>query len=96
MWRPCWRGWGVHLPLAVAASVPPESCGLGAGQALFPEVWVPIMGNRGMGTWLPGTMDDGFLIPVVVVQLLSCVQLCDPPWTAACQVSLSFTISSHL
>ena len=31
----------------------------------------------------------------VVVQLLSCVQLCTP-WTAACQASLSFTISQSL
>ena len=30
---------------------------------------------------------------VVVVQLLSHVQLCATPWTAACQASLSFTIS---
>ena len=55
-------------------SVPPELHGLGAGQALFPEVWVPILGNGGMGPGLPGTMDDGSLIPVVV-QRLSCVQL---------------------
>ena len=30
---------------------------------------------------------------VVVVQSLSCVQLFVTPWTAACQASLSFTIS---
>jgi len=30
---------------------------------------------------------------IVVVQLLSCVQLFDTPWTEACQTSLSFTIS---
>ena len=33
---------------------------------------------------------------VVVVQLLSCVQLFATPWTAACQASLSFTISQGL
>ena len=55
-------------------SVPPELHGLGAGQALFPEVWVPILGNEGMGPGLPGIMDDGCLIPVVV-QSLSCVPL---------------------
>ena len=33
---------------------------------------------------------------VVVVQLLSCVQLLATPWTAACQASLSFTISQNL
>ena len=33
---------------------------------------------------------------VVVVQLLSHVQLFGTPWTAACQASLSFTISQSL
>ena len=33
---------------------------------------------------------------VVVVQLLSCVQLFATPWTAACQVPLSFTVSPSL
>ena len=33
---------------------------------------------------------------VVVVQLLICVQLFATPWTAACQASLSFTISWSL
>ena len=39
-----------------------------------------------------------FLAPnkVVVVQLLSLVQLFAPPWTAAHQASLSFTISKSL
>ena len=32
----------------------------------------------------------------VVVQSLSCVQLFVTPWTAACQASLSFTISHSL
>ena len=35
-------------------------------------------------------------IAVVVVQLFSCVQLFVTPWTAACQASLSFTISQSL
>ena len=33
---------------------------------------------------------------LVIVQLLSCVQLLVTPWTAACQASLSFTISQNL
>ena len=33
---------------------------------------------------------------MVVVQSLSCVQLFGNPWTAACQASLSFTISQRL
>ena len=33
---------------------------------------------------------------IAVVQLLSCVWLFATPWTAACQVSLSFTISQSL
>ena len=33
---------------------------------------------------------------VAVVQLLSCIQLFVTPWTAACQTSLSFTISWSL
>ena len=32
----------------------------------------------------------------VVIQLLSCVVLFVTPWTAACQISLSFTISLSL
>ena len=35
-------------------------------------------------------------LKIVVVQLLSCVQLFVTPWTAACQASLSFTISQSL
>ena len=35
-------------------------------------------------------------ISVVVVQLLSCVWLFGIPWTAACQASLSFTVSWNL
>ena len=37
-----------------------------------------------------------FVYFVVVVQLLSHVQLFGTPWTAACQASLSFTISQSL
>ena len=37
-----------------------------------------------------------YSFPIVVVQLLSCVQLFATPWTAACQGSLSFTISQSL
>ena len=33
---------------------------------------------------------------VVVVQSLSCIQLFATPWTAACQTSLSFTMSWSL
>ena len=33
---------------------------------------------------------------VVVVQLLSCILFFAHPWTAACQASLSFTISQSL
>ena len=36
------------------------------------------------------------MLLVVVVWSLSCVQLFAIPWTAACQASLSFTISSSL
>ena len=37
--------------------------------------------------------DALFSPPIVAVQLLSCVRLFATPWTAARQVSLSFTIS---
>ena len=36
------------------------------------------------------------ILCIVIVQLLSCVQLFATPWTAACQASLSFTISQSL
>ena len=39
---------------------------------------------------------EAHMNPVVAVQLLSCVQLIVTPWTAACQASLSFTISRSL
>ena len=39
----------------------------------------------------------GFLLTLLVaVQLLNCVQLFVAPWTAACQASLSFTVSQPL
>ena len=41
-------------------------------------------------------MTERFLDPVVVVQLLSHGQLFVAPWTAACQVPLSSTISQSL
>ena len=40
--------------------------------------------------------DSYYLSFVFVVQSLSCVQLFATPWTAACQASLSFTISQSL
>ena len=40
--------------------------------------------------------DDMNQVFVVVVQLLSCVHLFTTPWTAACQASLSFTITRSL
>ena len=52
-----------------------------AGQALWPGCY---FGHR----WC--------LLTVVIVQSLSCVQLFATPWTAACQASLSFTISQSL
>ena len=52
-----------------------------AGQALWPGCY---FGHR----WCLPT--------VVIVQSLSCVQLFATPWTAACQASLSFTISQSL
>ena len=47
-----------------------------------------------MQTILSGSGYHGFI--VVVVQLLSRVQLFASPWTAARQVSLSFTVSQSL
>ena len=39
---------------------------------------------------------NNLIVLSVVVQLLSCVWLFVTPWTAACQASLSFTISQSL
>ena len=41
-------------------------------------------------------VDPGTWNIEVIVQLLSCVWLFETPWTAACQPSLSFTISQSL
>ena len=43
-----------------------------------------------------GVANQGLEAFVVVVQLLSHVRLFATPWTAACQASLSFTISQSL
>ena len=49
-------------------------------------------------SWCPWLVDEPLqsLSCVVVVQSLSCVRLFVTPWTAACQASLSFTISWSL
>ena len=39
---------------------------------------------------------SSFSVPIVVVQSQSHVQLFETPWTAACQASLSFTLSQSL
>ena len=44
----------------------------------------------------PGTLAENYPFTFAVVQLLSRVQLFATPWTAACQASLSFTISQSL
>ena len=41
-------------------------------------------------------LKEGLFVVVVVFQLLSCVQLVAIPWNAACQASLSFTVSQNL
>ena len=46
------------------------------------------------GIFLKYTITSGFID--LVVQTLSCVQLFTTPWTAACQASLSFTVSRSL
>ena len=53
-------------------------------------------------TWIETRVCVGLMVGiynppcVAVVQLLSCAQLFVTPWTAACQASLSFTISCSL
>ena len=37
-----------------------------------------------------------FIVVFIVVQWLSCIQLFATPWTAACQASLSLTVSQSL
>ena len=49
-----------------------------------------------MGLRDEGWLRDLTMIMLVIVQLLSHVQLLATTWTAACQVSLSFTISWSL
>ena len=44
--------------------------------------------------WLENSY--GYIVAIALVQLLSHVQLFATPWTAACQVALSFTISLNL
>ena len=50
----------------------------------FPTISLHMVGWKPLGHY------------VAVVQLLSCIQLFVTPWTAACQTSLSFTISWSL
>ena len=66
------------------------------GPALFlclEEQMVMSMGERMYFQNLTASFSTTLLI---VVQLFSCVQLLATPWTAACQASLSFTISLSL
>ena len=66
-----------------------RACGLlnpwpcGSDQASFRQAWAPV------SVYYP-------LALVIVVQSLSCVRLFSTTWTAACQASLSFTISRSL
>ena len=53
----------------------------------------PELTGRFLSTEPPG---KPHILPVVVVQSLSCVQLFVTPWTTAHQASLSFTISGSL
>ena len=54
----------------------------------------PALAGRSFYHWCPlGSPLGGFEALVVVVQSLSHVQLFVTPWTAACQASLTFTIS---
>ena len=43
-----------------------------------------------------GSLSSHLTLDCIVVQLLSCVQLFETPWTAVCQASLSFTISQSM
>ena len=45
---------------------------------------------------MDGILDSNGLVVIVVVQSLSCARLFATLWTAACQASLSFTISLSL
>ena len=54
-----------------------------------------LQSNLGAYTFMTSCMDIA-CCPVVYVQLLNCVWLFANPWTAACQASLSFTVSQNL
>ena len=54
-----------------------------------------LQSNLGAYTFMTICMDIA-CCPVVDVQLLNCVWLFANPWTAACQASLSFTVSQNL
>ena len=56
-----------------------------------------MVGRTWRGVLTPGYFElCNFPSPVAVVQLLSCISLFATPWTAACQTSLSFTLSQSL
>ena len=52
--------------------------------------------NRGNAIECSNYYIIAFISHVVVILLLSCVHLFETPWTAACQATLSFTISWSL
>ena len=52
--------------------------------------------GKGWGFPGIGPLSTFWLFVIVVVQSLSCVQLFETPWTAACQASLSSTIFCSL
>ena len=61
--------------------------------------WFRKLGWNRWPDWTVGqrkTYLEGSLFPCIVVQLLSCVELFVTTWTAACQASLSLTISQSL
>ena len=77
-----------HLEVTCSPSLPLTSMeNAGEGASSSP-------GSKNM--LFPLSVSPTRLAFVVVVQLLSCVQLFATPWTAACQASLSFTISQGL
>ena len=58
------------------------------------EIVRTVLGNKQTQCWI--THDSYFMIGLLAVQLLSHVRLSVTPWIAACQASLSFTISWSL
>ena len=53
--------------------------------------------NECVYEWLYEKMNERYIIFVyVVIELLSCLQLFASPWSVACEISLSFTISQNL